>query len=70
VGDLRISLDPEADAAYLALSPDRAGNIEESVPVRDRAGAIALVVDLSSDGRVLGIEFLNASRRLPDQLTT
>lgn len=49
--------DPEADAAYLKL--------EEAKVVESDETAQGVVVDYDADGRIVGIEVLNASRRLP-----
>ena len=63
--DLAIRRDPEANAAYLALTDIGPGEAVETIRVRDRAGDIVGAVDLDADGCVLGIEFLDADRRLP-----
>ena len=63
--DLAMRRDPEANAAYLALTDIGPGDAVETIPVRDRAGDIVGAVDLDADGCVLGIEFLDAERRLP-----
>jgi len=63
--DLAIRRDPEANAAYLALTDIGPGEAVETIPVRDRAGEIVGAVDLDAEGCVLGIEFLDAERRLP-----
>lgn len=48
----------EADAAYLCLA--------EAKVVESEEGARDVVVDLDADDRIVGIEVLRASRRLPD----
>ena len=63
--NLRIEWDLEADAAYLALTDIPPGASIENIQVVDRAGSLVGVVDLDARGRVLGIEFLNATERLP-----
>jgi uncharacterized protein YuzE len=50
--------DTEADAAYLSLADAKVAQSEEVA--RD------VVVDLDADDRIVGIEVLHASRRLPD----
>jgi uncharacterized protein YuzE len=62
---LGIKRDPEADAAYLALTEIGPGEAVETIPIHDRAGDLLGAVDLDANGCVLGIEFLNAGRRLP-----
>lgn len=54
--------DPAVNAAYLALTR---GEVAESLPVTNRSGDVLLVVDVAADGRVIGIEFLDAARQLP-----
>jgi uncharacterized protein YuzE len=65
VESLRIEWDLEADAAYLALTNIQPGASVENVQMIDRAGSLVGVLDLDARGRVLGIEFLNATERLP-----
>jgi uncharacterized protein YuzE len=62
---LTVTRDPEADAAYLALTDIGPGDAAQTIPVHDRAGDLVGTVDLDAAGCVLGIEFLNAARRLP-----
>ena len=50
--------DPEADAAYIYLAE---AEIAESEEVAD-----GFVLDFDGEGRIVGIEVLNASRRLKD----
>jgi uncharacterized protein YuzE len=62
---LALKRDPAADAAYLALTDIGPGEAVETIPIHDRAGDLLGAVDLDANGCVLGIEFLNAGRRLP-----
>lgn len=62
---LVVKRDPTVDAAYLALTDIEPGAAVETVRIHDRAGGLVGAVDLDADGCVLGIEFLNAGRRLP-----
>lgn len=62
---LAVKRDPTVDAAYLALTDIGPGEAVETVPIHDRAGDLVGAVDLDANGCVLGIEFLNAGRRLP-----
>jgi uncharacterized protein YuzE len=60
---MRITYDSEADAIYIELKRDvqakNAVDIEEGV-----------VVDVDEDGHVIGLEMLDASKRLsPEELT-
>ena len=54
---MRITYDKEADALYIAFG-------EGPATVEEVAGGIAL--DRDSEGRLLGIETLDASKRLAD----
>ncbi len=65
LGRLVTKRDPTADTAYLALTGVGPGEAVETIPVHDRTGDLVGAVDLDADGRVLGIEFLNVSHRLP-----
>jgi uncharacterized protein YuzE len=49
--------DPEADAARIVLADARIDESEEVSP--------GVVLDFDFDGRIVGIEILNASTRLP-----
>jgi len=62
---LAVKRDPTVDAAYLALTDIEPGAAVETVQIHDRAGGLIGAMDLDADGCVLGIEFLNADRRLP-----
>ena len=63
--NLTIKWVPAADAAYLALTEIPAGASVGNIQMVDRAGSLVGVLDLDARGRVLGIEFLNATERLP-----
>lgn len=55
---MRVRVDHRADAVYLNLT-DRP--IEESEEVAD-----GIVVDYDADGRIVGVEILDASKRTGD----
>ncbi|MGQ0684701.1 DUF2283 domain-containing protein [Bradyrhizobium sp.] len=61
---MRVRIDQSADAVYLNLSD---GAVSESEEVAD-----GIVVDYDTDGRVVGIEILDASKRAgnPETLKT
>jgi uncharacterized protein YuzE len=67
---VRITYDPEADAAYIYLvSRIDAGGVAESVPFE--GGYLSLgdiVLDFDKENRLLGIEILTASRLLPREV--
>jgi len=57
---MKINYDKVANAIYFTVS---AGKVEKSVRVNDR-----LVVDMSKDGNVIGIELLDASSKQGEEL--
>lgn len=63
-----VRMDAAANAAYLALQPIGNGESAEQVPVETANGEVFAVLDLSSEGRLLGVEVLDAGRRLPRSL--
>ncbi len=61
---MRMSYDSEANAAYLAIEEDiSSGSATENVVV-ERAGRGDIVLDFSSDGRLLGVEVIGARELL------
>ena len=52
---MKINYDKMADAIYLNVSK---GKIKKSIRMNDR-----LVVDVSNNGKIIGVEFLDASAR-------
>lgn len=60
---VRLTLDGDADAAYVALGPDpQGGGVTRSIPV-DLGGepGIDVVLDVDANGRLVGVEVLGAS---------
>jgi uncharacterized protein YuzE len=63
---VHVSYDREADAAYIYVrNPEARKGTVKSVPVADAPGMI--VLDFDTDGRLFGIEVLDASRLLPEE---
>lgn len=63
---MRITYDSDADAAYIYLVDEIArGGVARTVPVEALASEAMINLDFDSDGRMLGIEVLDASRVLP-----
>lgn len=59
--------DSDADAAYIHLDrPVLAGGVQRMVPFDTDEGMYNL--DLNAQGHVVGLEILNAARRLPPML--
>lgn len=55
---MKLTVDREADALYLALGPATVARSEEVSP--------GIIVDSDAEGRVIGIELLHLSRRAAD----
>jgi uncharacterized protein YuzE len=52
---------PKLNVAYMSLTnEDRMGKVERSVTLLDTDVNDDIVLDFDSDGRLIGIEFLNA----------
>jgi uncharacterized protein YuzE len=66
---IRLTFDPEANAAYLTLCDDDAqhGSIE-TVRVESSTGYIHC--DFLPDGRLFGIEFMDARRQINTDIVT
>jgi uncharacterized protein YuzE len=54
---MKLTVDHEADALYLNLTPDQAVESEEIAP--------GIVLDYDANDRVVGIEMLHLSQRAP-----
>ena len=66
--DFRVTYDPEADAAYLYLTKNSEPPVRQisGIALPDMLGEVEM--DLASSGRIIGIEFVNASEILPKEL--
>ena len=53
---MKIEFDQEADALYIQF---QSGKVKKSVKVQE-----GIVVDIGKDGRIFGIEILDASHRI------
>ena len=66
---MRITYDPDADAAYIYLTGERLTRGRTSIPATAPEGVRAFAVLDWKDDRLAGIEILDASSRLdPDLL--
>lgn len=61
-----VTRDTHANAAYIYLAPIGPGDSARQIHVDLPRGA--MVLDLNSRGRLIGIEILNASRVLPESI--
>jgi len=57
---MRMEFDKEADAAYVYFKEIADGEVAETITLNDSVN-----VDLDKNGRVLGIEIIDASEHLP-----
>tara|TARA_Y100000034_G_scaffold121622_2_gene166072 strand:+ start:682 stop:888 length:207 start_codon:yes stop_codon:yes gene_type:complete len=57
---MKITLDKEADAAYIYFKEISNGEVEKTISLNE-----SINIDLDSEGKTLGIEILNASKNLP-----
>jgi len=55
---MKLEYDPQVDAAYIRLVDSQITDSEEVRP--------GIVLDSDAEGRVVGIEILNARKQLPD----
>lgn len=62
---MKISYDPEVDAAYVRLVEGRSA---KQVVCADDDLWRPIVIDLDGEGHVVGFEFLDASEMLPKRL--
>ena len=64
---MRVSYDPEADAVYIYLTDEHLPPGRDSVPCDTPEGVSAMVVMDWKDGKITGLEVLDASKLLhPD----
>ncbi|MEK6888618.1 MAG: DUF2283 domain-containing protein [Nanoarchaeota archaeon] len=57
---MKTEFDKEADAAYIYFKDIADGEVVETVSLNE-----SVSIDLDKDGKVLGIEILDASKHLP-----
>jgi uncharacterized protein YuzE len=62
--NLRLTYDEPSDTAYLHLS-EHERPIGENRVCEEMGEPVQTILDLDTTGRVVGIEFFNASERLP-----
>lgn len=68
---MRVSYDTEADAAYIYLTDAALMPGRDSVPCDTPEGVDAMIVLDWKDGRIVGLEILDASHRLhPDLIAS
>ena len=57
---MRTEIDTEADAGYIYFKEISEGEVKKTISLND-----SINVDLDSNGKILGIEFLEISKNLP-----
>ena len=65
--ELRLTYDASSDTAYLHLDSVKR-QIGESRACEEMGDPVSTIIDIDTSGRVIGIEFFNATRRLPVHL--
>jgi uncharacterized protein YuzE len=66
---MRTTYDPHADAVYIYLREIEPGGVMETVPGDgpDHTAAGSVNLDFDHQGKLVGIEILNARRSLPEE---
>jgi len=57
---MKITLDKEADAAYIYFKEISEGEVTNTISLNE-----SVSIDLDKDGKTIGIEILDASKNLP-----
>lgn len=66
---LRVQYEPEVDAAYIYfVSRIGTGGVARTLPVDGGDDPWTVNLDVDAEGRILGLEVLNASKRLHAEL--
>jgi uncharacterized protein YuzE len=69
-----VTLDSQHKMAYIGLREHEKGIVAESLPLADFAAEAGietlhdLILDFDANGRLIGIEVMNAKKALPDGL--
>ncbi len=58
--DMKIDFDKQANAAYLCLKEIQPGEVKKTISLNE-----SINLDLDLNGKILGIEVLNATKQLP-----
>lgn len=65
---MKITYDSEADAAYIYLAPIEPGGVAKTYACDPGEVGGTINLDFDADGRLLGIEVLDASGKLPESV--
>ena len=66
--DLFLTYDADADAAYVYLRMRLFGGVAATLPVEAGGNYLGINLDFDTEQRLVGVEVLDAERRLPAQL--
>lgn len=64
---MKIEYDADVDAAYIYLRANGAGDVTTTVPGEPGSDALMVNLDFDRDGRLVGIEVMDASTKLPPE---
>jgi uncharacterized protein YuzE len=65
---MEIKYDRAVDAAYIALVPIKPGGVRNTYACDVEEVGDSIILDFDGDGRLIGIEILNATALLPHAL--
>ena len=65
---MKITYDKEVDAAYIRLAPIDAGAVAKTYPCDPVEVNGMINLDFARNGRLLGIEIIGASQKLPESV--
>jgi len=65
---MKMTLDRKADAAYIRLAQIGSGSVEWTYPCDPLEVKGQINLDFDAEGRLVGIEVLDASKKLPVEL--
>jgi uncharacterized protein YuzE len=67
---VKVEYDEDVDAAYIYLTDIAAGGVATTVPCWPDSEAFTVNLDFDGDGRLIGIEVMEASAKLPPEFLT
>src|SRR5438105_3376011 len=70
LGAVRVTYDEDADAAYIYLTGIAAAEVATTVPGWPDSEAFMVNLDFDWEGRLIGIEVVGASAKLPTEFLT
>ena len=66
--NVKVTYDPSSNTAYVYLDENAPRNVGEYRVCEEMGNPVETILDIDPSGRVVGIELLNANRRLPERL--